>query len=83
MIQKTEDKQITNAVNLLYDKLLGYLVPKSLLLEFAMIRLITPDDTDALTALANATGLFGPKELKELGEVLSDYFSGNIDRDHF
>ncbi|BDI17452.1 GNAT family N-acetyltransferase [Nostoc cf. commune SO-36] len=48
-----------------------------------MIRPITPDDTDALIALADATGLFAPKELEELGEVLSDYFGGNIGRDHF
>ena len=48
-----------------------------------MIRPTTPDDTAALIALADATGIFRQNELEELGEVLTDYFGGNIDRDHF
>lgn len=48
-----------------------------------MIRPIAPDDTTALIALANATGLFEPNQLEELGEILSDYFEGNSDSDRF
>ena len=48
-----------------------------------MIRPITLDDRDALIALADATGLFRPNELEELGEILSSYFSGNMDSDQF
>ena len=48
-----------------------------------MIRSTTPDDTIALIALANATGLFQPNQLESLGEMLSDYFDGNSDRDRF
>lgn len=44
-----------------------------------MIRSTTPDDTIALIALADATGLFQPNQLEELGEMLSDYFGGNSD----
>lgn len=46
-----------------------------------MIRPITPDDTAALIALADATGLFQPNELEVLGEMLTDYFSGNSGSD--
>ena len=42
-----------------------------------MIRSTTPDDTIALIALADATGLFQPNQLESLGEMLSDYFGGN------
>lgn len=48
-----------------------------------MIRPIAPDDTTALIALANATGLFEPNQLEELGEMLSDYFDGNNDSNRF
>lgn len=48
-----------------------------------MIRPTTPDDTTALIALADATGLFGPNDLDELGEVLAGYFAGSLGRDHF
>lgn len=44
-----------------------------------MIRSTTPDDTIALIALADATGLFQPNQLESLGEMLSDYFGGNSD----
>jgi GNAT superfamily N-acetyltransferase len=47
-----------------------------------MIRLSTPDDTTALIAIADAIG-FQPNELEELSEMLSDYFSGDSDSDHF
>ncbi|MBN3884125.1 MAG: GNAT family N-acetyltransferase [Nostoc sp. JL34] len=42
-----------------------------------MIRPTIPDDTTALIALADATGLFEPNQLEELGEILSDYFGGS------
>jgi len=41
-----------------------------------MIRPTIPNDTTALIALADATGLFQPNQLEELGEMLSDYFGG-------
>jgi ribosomal protein S18 acetylase RimI-like enzyme len=41
-----------------------------------MIRPIAPDDTTALIALAEATGLFGPHETEELALMLADHFSG-------
>jgi GNAT superfamily N-acetyltransferase len=47
-----------------------------------MIRPSTPDDTLALIAIADAIG-FQPNELEELNEMLSDYFSGDSDSDHF
>lgn len=52
-------------------------------MEFAVIRPTTPDDTVALIALADATGMFRSNEFEELGEVFADYFGGNIDSDHF
>ena len=48
-----------------------------------MIRPTKPDDTTALIALADATGLFQPNQLEQLGEMLSDYFSSNSDSDQF
>jgi len=48
-----------------------------------MIRPTTSNDTTALLALAEATGLFEPDQLKELGEMLIDYSSGNDDSDRF
>ena len=48
-----------------------------------MIRSTMPDDTAALIAIANATGLFGANQLEELGEMLSDYFGGSSDTNHF
>lgn len=39
-----------------------------------MIRPTTPDDKTALIALADASGLFEPNQLEELGDMLSDYF---------
>lgn len=44
-----------------------------------MIRPTAPDDTTALIALAEATELFEPNQLEELGEMLSDYLGGNSD----
>ncbi|MBG1262512.1 GNAT family N-acetyltransferase [Nostoc commune] len=46
-----------------------------------MIRPTIPNDTTALIALADATGLFQPNQLEELGEMLSDYF-GDINDSH-
>lgn len=43
-----------------------------------MIRPTIPNDTTALIALADATGLFQPNQLEELGEMLSDYFGGKL-----
>ncbi|MDZ4878545.1 MAG: hypothetical protein CLLPBCKN_007980 [Chroococcidiopsis cubana SAG 39.79] len=48
-----------------------------------MIRPIAPDDTTPLIALADATGLFEPNQLEELGEILSDYFGNNSNSDRF
>ncbi|HEY9691489.1 MAG TPA: GNAT family N-acetyltransferase [Oculatellaceae cyanobacterium] len=48
-----------------------------------MIRLTTPNDTTALISLADATGLFQPNQLKELGKMLVDYFDSNSDSDRF
>ena len=40
-----------------------------------MIRPTTPEDTDALVAIADSTGVFKPIELVALREVLDDYFA--------
>lgn len=48
-----------------------------------MIRPTMPDDTTALIVLADAIGLFQPNQLKELGEMLTDYFSSDSDSDRF
>ncbi len=48
-----------------------------------MIRPTKPDDTTALIALAEATGLFPPSQLEELGKMLANYFDGNSDSDRF
>ncbi|MEG5000658.1 hypothetical protein QUB13_23630 [Microcoleus sp. B4-D4] len=48
-----------------------------------MIRSTAPDDTIALIALAEATGLFEANQLNEVEEMLADYFSGNNDSDRF
>lgn len=47
-----------------------------------MIRPTTPDDTTALIAIADAIG-FQANELEKLSEMLSDYFSGDSNNDHF
>lgn len=41
-----------------------------------MIRLTTPDDTTALIALAEATGLFEPNQAEYLTQMLEQHFSG-------
>lgn len=41
-----------------------------------MIRPIASDDTTALIALAEATGLFQPHQTEELALMLADHFSG-------
>jgi ribosomal protein S18 acetylase RimI-like enzyme len=50
--------------------------------EFAMIRPATHDDRDALIALADATGLFAPSELAEIGQMLADHLSRDTDSNH-
>ncbi|MDZ8225668.1 MULTISPECIES: GNAT family N-acetyltransferase [unclassified Nostoc] len=48
-----------------------------------MIRPTIPDDTTALIALADASGLFQPNQLEELGEMLSEYFNCSSDSNRF
>lgn len=47
-----------------------------------MIRLMTPDDSAALIAIAVAAGMFPANETEALGKVLADYFGGNLDDGH-
>lgn len=47
-----------------------------------MIRLMTPDDSAALIAIAVAAGMFLANETEALDKVLADYFSGNLDDGH-
>jgi len=42
-----------------------------------MIRPTVPDDTPALVALTEATGVFKPMEIEALREVLDDYHESN------
>lgn len=44
-----------------------------------MIRLTTPNDTTALLALAEATGLFEPNQIEELAQMLNQHFSDGAD----
>ncbi|MDX2270548.1 MAG: GNAT family N-acetyltransferase [Cyanobacteriota bacterium] len=44
-----------------------------------MIRLATPDDTNALLALAEATGLFESNQIEELAQMLNQHFSDETD----
>lgn len=44
-----------------------------------MIRLITPNDTTALIALAEATGLFEPSQTEELAQMLDQHFNGETE----
>ncbi len=48
-----------------------------------MIRLATSDDTAALIALAEATGLFQPDQLDEVSAMLTDYFVSHDNSDRF
>jgi ribosomal protein S18 acetylase RimI-like enzyme len=48
-------------------------------LKPTMIRLTTPDDTNELLALAEATGLFEPDQIGELAQMLSQHFSDGAD----
>jgi ribosomal protein S18 acetylase RimI-like enzyme len=52
-------------------------------MEFAMIRPITPDDTDALIALADSVELFSSGELGELRQMLTDSLSKDGDAHPF
>ena len=47
-----------------------------------MIRPITPDDTAALIAIADAIG-FEQNELEQLGQMFADYFDSNLETHHF
>ncbi|MDG2989689.1 GNAT family N-acetyltransferase [Candidatus Synechococcus calcipolaris G9] len=44
-----------------------------------MIRLTTPNDTNALLALAEATGLFESNQIEELAQMLNQHFSDKTD----
>lgn len=48
-----------------------------------MIRPATSDDTTALIALADSTGLFSPNELAEIGQMLADHLDGNSSSNHY
>jgi ribosomal protein S18 acetylase RimI-like enzyme len=48
-----------------------------------MIRLAISDDTTALIALAEATGLFQPDQLNEVSAMLADYFASQDSSDRF
>src|SRR3954464_9485975 len=47
-----------------------------------MIRPTTPDDTDAVLALAVAAGIAPPGETQALAEVLADSLGGKLGPDH-
>lgn len=47
-----------------------------------MIRAATPADTNALMALAAATGMFTPDELEALAGMLDDGLAGRLGEDH-
>jgi len=49
----------------------------------AKIRPTMPDDSAALMAVLDASGLFPPGELEEMRNMLADYFAGNLGVDHF
>lgn len=44
-----------------------------------MIRLTTPDDTNALLALAEATGLFETNQIEELAQMLIEHLGDKAD----
>lgn len=48
-----------------------------------MIRPATPNDMPALMDLADATGMFEANELEGLKGMVSAYFDGHLDDDHF
>ena len=48
-----------------------------------MIRPTIPEDTTALIALADATGLFSPSALELLRQMLTDSLGGNSNTEHF
>jgi ribosomal protein S18 acetylase RimI-like enzyme len=47
-----------------------------------MLRPVRPDETDALVAMAEATGFFKPLEIDALCEVFDDYHEGIGEEDH-
>lgn len=50
-----------------------------LLLKSTMIRSISPDDTTASIALAEATGLFEPNQTEDLAQMLEQYLGGETE----
>ena len=48
-----------------------------------MIRYATYDDKKAIIAIAEAINLFNPQELEAFGDLLTEYFDGKLDSDHF
>lgn len=48
-----------------------------------MIRSATPDDINAIMAIANAVVLFTSEELEELGGMLTEYFESNLEGEQF
>jgi ribosomal protein S18 acetylase RimI-like enzyme len=51
-------------------------------LEVFLIRVITPQDSAAVSALAVASGLFPSDAIGFLDKMMSDYFGGNRDAGH-
>jgi ribosomal protein S18 acetylase RimI-like enzyme len=51
--------------------------------EFSMIRPVAPNNITALIALAEASGLFQPRETEVLNQMLSNYFVGEADSQEF
>ncbi len=51
-------------------------------LKPTMIRLITPNDTNALLALAEVTGLFKSNQIEELAQMLSQYFTNGTNSEN-
>lgn len=47
-----------------------------------MIRPARPEDSDAVMAIAGASGLFLPHELQAVGEILAAHFAGELGADH-
>ncbi len=48
-----------------------------------MIRYATYDDKKAIIAIAKAISLFSSQELESFGDLLTEYFDGNLHSDHF
>jgi ribosomal protein S18 acetylase RimI-like enzyme len=55
------------------------MIRRTVITESPMIRFITPNDTNALLALAKATGLFESDQVEELAQMLNQHFSAETD----